>query len=196
MGSDVRIQLPVAAEVITFIRQRMPMNAILRVTHKNKKEQVCPLKPTTNIGRRTGADICIESSEVSRDHCVIFLRRDHWYVKDLGSTNGTCVNDKMISEQLLDSGDCIEIGPVRLVFERTGSPVGSQGLPESEGVEGVAEAMQEELIPLAESDSEVALPIRIETEDGADNQGADSQNSEDEEEDDELEEFFTRLRDK
>ena len=102
----------------------------------------------------------------------------------------------MISEQLLDSGDCIEIGPVRLVFERTGSPVGSQGLPESEGVEGVAEAMQEELIPLAESDSEVALPIRIETEDGADNQGADSQNSEDEEEDDELEEFFTRLRDK
>ena len=58
------------------------------------------------------------------------------------------------------------------------------------------EAVQEELIPLAESDSEVVLPIRIETEDGADNQGADSQNSADEEEDDELEEFFTRLRDK
>ena len=196
MGSDVRIQLPVAAEVITFIRQRMPMNAILRVTHKNKKEQVCPLKPTTNIGRSTGADICIESSEVSRDHCVIFLRRDHWYVKDLGSTNGTYVNDKMISEQLLDSGDCIEIGPVRLVFERTGSPAGSQGHPESEGIEGVSEVMQEDQIPLAESDSEVDLPIRIETEDRADNQGVDSQSSEDEEEDDELEEFFTRLRDK
>lgn len=185
-----------AAEVITFIRQRMPMNAILRVTHKNKKEQVCPLKPTTNIGRSTGADICIESSEVSRDHCVIFLRRDHWYVKDLGSTNGTYVNDKMISEQLLDSGDCIEIGPVRLVFERTGSPAGSQGNPESEGIEGVSEVMQEDRIPLAESDSEVDLPIRIETEDRADNQGVDSQSSEDEEEDDELEEFFTRLRDK
>ena len=172
------------------------MNAILRVTLKNKKEQVCPLKPTTNIGRRTGADICIESSEVSRDHCVIFLRRDHWYVKDLGSTNGTYVNDKMISEQLLDSGDCIEIGPVRLVFERTGSPAGSQGHPESEGIEGVSEVMQEDRIPLAESDSEVDLPIRIETDDRADNQGADSQSSEDEEEDDELEEFFTRLRDK
>ncbi len=185
-----------AAEVITFIRQRMPMNAILRVTHKNKKEQVCPLKPTTNIGRSTGADICIESSEVSRDHCVIFLRRDHWYVKDLGSTNGTYVNDKMIGEQLLDSGDCIEIGPVRLVFERTGSPAGSQGHPESEGIEGVSEVMQEDQIPLAESDSEVDLPIRIETEDRVDNQGVDSQSSEDEEEDDELEEFFTRLRDK
>ena len=185
-----------AAEVITFIRQRMPMNAILRVTHKNKKEQVCPLKPTTNIGRSTGADICIESSEVSRDHCVIFLRRDHWYVKDLGSTNGTYVNDKMISEQLLDSGDCIEIGPVRLVFERTGSPAGLQGHPESEGIEGVSEVMQEDQIPLAESDSEVDLPIRIETEDRVANQGVDSQSSEDEEEDDELEEFFTRLRDK
>ena len=56
--------------------------------------------------------------------------------------------------------------------------------------------MQEDRIPLAESDSEVDLPIRIETEDRADNQGVDSQNSEDEEEDDELEEFFTRLRDK
>ena len=102
----------------------------------------------------------------------------------------------MISEQLLDSGDCIEIGPVRLVFERTGSPAGSQGNPESEGIEGVSEVMQEDRIPLAESDSEVDLPIRIETEDRADNQGVDSQSSEDEEEDDELEEFFTRLRDK
>jgi pSer/pThr/pTyr-binding forkhead associated (FHA) protein len=69
------------------------------------------------IGRALENDVVITSKRVSREHARV--RREGWHVilEDLGSTNGTFLNDErvLISMELHD-GDRIAIGDVTFVF--------------------------------------------------------------------------------
>jgi pSer/pThr/pTyr-binding forkhead associated (FHA) protein len=69
------------------------------------------------IGRAVESDIVITSKRVSREHARV--RRDGWRVilEDMGSTNGTFLNDeRLLSPVALHDGDCIKIGDVVLTF--------------------------------------------------------------------------------
>ena len=68
------------------------------------------------IGRAETADLRVESVEVSREHAEIFERNGFWLVRDLGSTNGTQVNGKVITETLLSDGDILKVAESELVF--------------------------------------------------------------------------------
>ncbi|CAN5923443.1 GGDEF domain-containing protein [soil metagenome] len=62
------------------------------------------------VGRSEDLDIPLEGEGLSRRHARIF-RDDHgWYVEDLGSTNGTHVNDVKIARQQLVDGDMLRCG--------------------------------------------------------------------------------------
>ncbi len=65
---------------------------------------------TLRIGRERGNQIVLPSDSVSRRHCRIDKRKIAWFVKDLGSTNGTYVNDELIEEYQLRRGDQIKVG--------------------------------------------------------------------------------------
>jgi two-component system, cell cycle response regulator len=65
---------------------------------------------TLRIGRERGNQIVLPSDSVSRRHCRIDKRKSAWFVKDLGSTNGTYVNDELIEEYQLRRGDQIKVG--------------------------------------------------------------------------------------
>jgi hypothetical protein len=67
------------------------------------------------IGRLSGSDIEVQDTGASRRHAEIRRRGDDFVIADLGSTNGTLVNDSPVSEQRLQDGDRITIG--RSVFE-------------------------------------------------------------------------------
>jgi predicted component of type VI protein secretion system len=68
------------------------------------------------FGRGAECQVRPNSDWVSRQHCLLRVRPDLVSVRDLGSTNGTLVNGKLIHEERrLQHGDQIEIGP--LVFE-------------------------------------------------------------------------------
>jgi DNA-binding response OmpR family regulator len=69
------------------------------------------------IGRAVDCDIVITSRRVSREHAC--LRREGWRVilEDLGSTNGTFLNDERVLNPVeLRDADRIRIGDVTFVF--------------------------------------------------------------------------------
>ena len=67
------------------------------------------------IGRGRGADIVIAEATMSRAHAAIGYDGEHFYVQDLGSTNGTRVNGGGKQEQTrLKSGDEIQLGKLLL----------------------------------------------------------------------------------
>jgi len=64
-----------------------------------------------NIGREEGNHIMVDLDNVSRRHAKIICRQQRMFVKDLGSTNGTYLNDQEVTyETLLRSGDLIKVG--------------------------------------------------------------------------------------
>ncbi|MFO7683018.1 MAG: FHA domain-containing protein [Chloroflexota bacterium] len=69
------------------------------------------------IGRSLESDIVITSKRISREHAQI--RRDGWriFLEDLGSTNGTYLNNERILEPMqLRDGDRIQVGDVLFMF--------------------------------------------------------------------------------
>ena len=70
----------------------------------------------TLIGRTSKADIQVDQDSVSRNHAKIRVDGTRITIEDLGSTNGTIVNDEHIEEVLrLRNGDLVKIG--RTVFK-------------------------------------------------------------------------------
>ncbi len=62
------------------------------------------------IGRGSDVDITIDRDSVSRRHAKIVQMGSRYRLIDLGSTNGTYVNDEPISERNLSDGDLVKIG--------------------------------------------------------------------------------------
>src|SRR5215204_6042262 len=75
-----------------------------------------PSTPETIIGRSSKADIQIDQESVSRNHAKLIADGEKVLIKDLGSTNGTFVNDQVIEgEHPLRNGDPVKIG--RSIFK-------------------------------------------------------------------------------
>jgi hypothetical protein len=70
------------------------------------------------IGRLHGSEIEIEDPGASRRHAEIRKDGDRFLLVDLGSTNGTLVNDSPVAEHALEDGDRITIGRTTLEFRR------------------------------------------------------------------------------
>ncbi len=69
------------------------------------------------IGRDSSSDIQLSDSNISRSHAEIFFNADgRWFIRDLGSTNGTKINGRRITEAPLNHGDIITMGVTRLEF--------------------------------------------------------------------------------
>ncbi|RMF81131.1 MAG: FHA domain-containing protein [Chloroflexi bacterium] len=75
---------------------------------------------TATIGRLKSNDICIPEEHVSRQHSVINYRDGIFVISDLGSSNGTFVNDEPITDEFpLASGDQIRLFVPILIFSST-----------------------------------------------------------------------------
>ena len=85
-----------------------------KVVYKTPNGKHCEvqLKEMTTIGRHPAQDIQILDRVVSKAHAVIEHERGNFYVRDVGSRNGTVVNeDRLVnSRHLLVEGDQIILG--------------------------------------------------------------------------------------
>jgi tetratricopeptide (TPR) repeat protein len=82
-----------------------------------------PLKDGANIvGRAPGNEIRLDDQSVSRQHAEISKTESGWFVKDLGSKNGTMVNGKPISDSVgIGHKDVVKAGiyVMRLITKET-----------------------------------------------------------------------------
>lgn len=75
-------------------------------------------KEKVTIGRDAAVDVTFDIGEVSRSHAVITRQGGDYFLQDLGSTNGTFVNEEKITGQhRLQSGDKIMLSDaVHMIF--------------------------------------------------------------------------------
>ncbi len=68
------------------------------------------------VGRLPDNALVIADDKASRHHCVIEPVEGGFRVRDLGSSNGTRLNNKPVSVELLDNGDVVRIGSTELRY--------------------------------------------------------------------------------
>jgi DNA-binding winged helix-turn-helix (wHTH) protein len=85
--------------------------------------QLVPLADGENfVGRALDGVIAVPSSKASRRHARIVVSPEKAVIEDLGSRNGTRVNDALIDRPVeLKNGDRVRVGPAVLVFCVAGS---------------------------------------------------------------------------
>ncbi|MFN0063417.1 MAG: adenylate/guanylate cyclase domain-containing protein [Myxococcaceae bacterium] len=82
-----------------------------------------PLGPKTSLGRHPANTVRLPDREVSKEHAVIEQRGEGVFVlRDLGSSNGTFVNGRRVTELQLSEGDEISVGNQRLLFRKSADP--------------------------------------------------------------------------
>ena len=81
-----------------------------------------PVRSVTTVGRKDDCDIRIPVAEVSRHHAEFRQSGGAVQVRDLGSANGTFVNNKRVKQQKLTAGDHVVIGPVVFTVQIDGDP--------------------------------------------------------------------------
>jgi hypothetical protein len=93
--------------------------AQLVVIEKGKPGRAFPLgKDRVIIGRLEESDLVLADPGVSRRHAEVRHADGRYVIVDLGSTNGTMVNEATIGERELEEGDRITIGHTVLEFRR------------------------------------------------------------------------------
>ena len=75
-------------------------------------------KSVTTIGRKSDNDIAINYPLASSRHCQIMSVAADWFIEDLNSTNGTCINGKTIKKSGLKNNDIISIGNCEIKFQQ------------------------------------------------------------------------------
>ena len=94
------------------------MSASLFLQNKGDTSRLEIKGEQITIGRHPDCDVCLKSNTVSRYHSRIIVNQDEQYLlEDLGSGNGTFVNDILVKDSfVLSSGDQISVGPFLLEF--------------------------------------------------------------------------------
>lgn len=74
--------------------------------------------PVTGLGRAADNQIVVNSNRLSRYHAQIVFSQGQYWLRDLGSKNGSRVNGQPVQgEQKLAAGDHIMLGDVQFTFE-------------------------------------------------------------------------------
>jgi len=98
-----------------------PPKTIVVTNERGARVATIPLSGTAHfqIGRAEACQVQVSDTYVSSFHARIFSRDGAWYVEDLGSTNGTYLNQrKVVSAAPLRTGDRVRVGKTVLELKR------------------------------------------------------------------------------
>ena len=129
---------PLSAGPTSTRPPRAPAAAQLVLHRLDTSERVRLDATTISIGRGTDQTIRIDDKRVSRAHAAIDRSRSGWTVTDSGSSNGTTLNDALLTPgaaRPIGPDDVIRVGPVELRVEAA-TPAGA---PDSGGTRALDE---------------------------------------------------------
>ena len=81
------------------------------------------------VGRQPDCDIAVPAEEISRHHARLKLTPEGVRVEDLGSANGTFINDKRVQTGLLKPGEELRLDTVRFLLVVPGMDARQQSAP-------------------------------------------------------------------
>lgn len=83
-----------------------------------KIEDIYLLESDTSVGRDKENTICLDDGFLSTSHAVFMKKKNGFYLKDNGSTNGTLLNDKRLGTKpvRLVNGDRIMLGRSEFLY--------------------------------------------------------------------------------
>jgi len=100
------------------------------LTDPNGQEHAIPMNGAV-IGRAIECDIVVASKSVSREHTRLYRNGRRWFVEDLGSTNGTYLNEIRVVEATdIRDGDTLTVGDVAFTFHDPDSTVRETPIPD------------------------------------------------------------------
>jgi pSer/pThr/pTyr-binding forkhead associated (FHA) protein len=72
-----------------------------------------------SVGRLSGSDVAVDDASISRNHAVVIVKSGKVTIKDLGSKNGSFVNDKKLTaETPVEHEAALRFGLVKAVLLR------------------------------------------------------------------------------
>jgi FHA domain-containing protein len=96
-----------------------PPSAVLVHGADGQKSSTVRLTRATDVGRAGSCAITVDDTYVSQQHARFFERDGAWYVEDLGSTNGTYLNDQRVTQAAeVHPGDVVRLGKTVLELRR------------------------------------------------------------------------------
>lgn len=107
--------MPLEQELAKSVRDHFkPVLVVMTGNHIGKRVTV---NGNVLIGRDPDAELFLDDAGVSWHHAIIEDRGGSWVVVDQGSTNGTAVNTKRVTEQEVQDGDKVIVGRILVRFE-------------------------------------------------------------------------------
>ncbi|MEI7899610.1 MAG: FHA domain-containing protein [bacterium] len=105
------------------------MACLLVMDGSLKGQRVALDQPITRVGRRGGNDWVLQDNSVSGTHCEIEKTGSGFLIRDLGSTNGTKVNNEAVIEHPLFRNDILLIGEIPVMIEGDDVPQANKPEP-------------------------------------------------------------------
>jgi hypothetical protein len=100
-------------------RGKRPPSSVVVHGPDGAKPSTVRLGDPTDVGRASSCAITIQDTYVSQQHARFFSRDGGWYVEDLGSTNGTYLNDRRLTQPAeVHVGDVVRLGKTVLELRR------------------------------------------------------------------------------
>src|ERR1700735_3819265 len=76
----------------------------------NEQKNIVLNRTPFSVGRKVDKDLVIADPRVSRDHALIVLEGNNFFLVDQGSKHGTFINGEKIQRQKLERNDRLEFG--------------------------------------------------------------------------------------